>query len=115
MVGRHPRKTPMSKKAAEHHKKASMHSGEAAKHHDQAAQHHEAGQHEKAAHHAHTATGHERHSRCMPMKPRRLMPTSTAKKRRIKRGSVSRRPHHAVFNLALSSFHPSGQRSLCPI
>jgi hypothetical protein len=62
-LGRHPRKNPMSKKAAEHHRKASMHSGEAAKHHDQAAKHHEAGQHEKAAHHAHTATGHECQSR----------------------------------------------------
>jgi hypothetical protein len=46
---------PMSKKAAEHHRKASEHSTQAANHHTEAAKHHDAGQHEKAAHHAHTA------------------------------------------------------------
>jgi uncharacterized protein YjbJ (UPF0337 family) len=44
----------MSKKAAEHHKKASEHFTQAAHHHGEAAKHHEAGNHEKAAHHAHT-------------------------------------------------------------
>jgi hypothetical protein len=47
----------MSKKAAEHHKKASEHHSHAAHHHGEAAKHHESGQHEKAAHHAHTARG----------------------------------------------------------
>ena len=42
----------MSKKAAEHHKKASEHLTHAARHHGEAAKHHDAGQHEKAAHHA---------------------------------------------------------------
>jgi hypothetical protein len=45
------------------HRKASEHSTHAAKHHAEAAKHHDAGQHEKAAHHAHTAGGHERHAR----------------------------------------------------
>jgi hypothetical protein len=53
----------MSKKAAEHHKKASQHSGHASKHHAEAAKHHEAGRHEKAAHHAHTADAHGRQFR----------------------------------------------------
>src|SRR5476649_797245 len=49
---------PMSKKAAQHHKNASEHHTHAAKHHGEAAMHHEAGRHEKAAHHAHTARAH---------------------------------------------------------
>jgi hypothetical protein len=56
-------KTPMSKKAAEHHKKASEHHTHAARHHGEAAKHYEAGQHEKAAHHAHTARAHAIHAR----------------------------------------------------
>src|SRR5215469_17711277 len=47
----------MSKKAAEHHRKASEHLKHAARHHEEAAKHHDAGHHEKAAHHAHTARG----------------------------------------------------------
>ena len=46
----------MSKKAAEHRRRASEHSSHAARHHDETAKQHEAGHHEKAAHHAHTAT-----------------------------------------------------------
>jgi hypothetical protein len=56
-------KTPMSKKAAEHHKKASEHHTHAARHHGEAAKYYEAGQHEKAAHHAHTARAHAIHAR----------------------------------------------------
>jgi hypothetical protein len=41
--------------AAEHH-------NHAAKHHQEAAKHHEAGNHEKAAHHAHIAHGHHLHA-----------------------------------------------------
>jgi hypothetical protein len=48
----------MSKKAAEHHRKAAEHSSHATHHHNEAAKHHEAGNHEKAGHHAHSATGH---------------------------------------------------------
>ena|SRR5438309_8540335 len=44
-------------KGVEHHHKAAEHHEHAAKHHREAAKHHEAGDHEKAAHHAHTAHG----------------------------------------------------------
>jgi hypothetical protein len=55
----------MSKKAADHHKKASEHFTQAAKHHGEAAKHHEAGNHEKAAHHATLARAHDLHGqRC---------------------------------------------------
>jgi hypothetical protein len=49
----------MSKKAAEHHKKASENLTNAARHHGEAAKQYEAGNYEKAAHQAHTASGHE--------------------------------------------------------
>lgn len=51
--------SPMSKKAADSHKKAAQSFKKASEHHDNAAKHHEAGNHEKAAHHAHTAKGHQ--------------------------------------------------------
>jgi hypothetical protein len=47
----------MSKKAADFNKKASEHLTHAARHHGEAAKHYEAGNFEKAAHHAHTARG----------------------------------------------------------
>jgi hypothetical protein len=50
----------MSKEAAEHHQSAAEHHEHAARHHREAAKHHEAGDHELAAHHAHTAQGHLR-------------------------------------------------------
>lgn len=56
-------KTPMSKKAGEHHKQSAEHHTHAARHHNEAAKHHESGQHEKAAHHAHVARGHALHAR----------------------------------------------------
>ena len=43
----------MSKESANHHRQAAEHHQEAAKHHLAAAEHHEAGNHEKAGHHAH--------------------------------------------------------------
>src|ERR1017187_9180989 len=52
----------MSKAAAAHHLKAVEHHEHAARHHREAAKHHEAGNHEKAAHHAHLAHGHHLHA-----------------------------------------------------
>jgi hypothetical protein len=50
-----------------HHHKAAEHHEHAARHHREAAKHHEAGNHEKAAHHAHSAT-------VMPATPKSIMP-----------------------------------------
>ena len=49
----------MPKKAAEHHKKASEHFTHAAHHDEEAAKHGESGNHERAAHHAAIARGHD--------------------------------------------------------
>ncbi len=51
----------MSKKAAEHHKKASEHFTHAARHYEEAAKHGEAGNHERAAHHAAIPRAHDLH------------------------------------------------------
>ena len=42
----------MSKQAADHHRKASEQFSHTSKHHQEAAKHHDAGNYEKAAHHA---------------------------------------------------------------
>ena len=52
----------MSKQAAEHHKKASELFAKAAHHHGEAAKQHEAGNHERAAHHASIARGLDLHA-----------------------------------------------------
>jgi hypothetical protein len=52
----------MSKESAEHHTKAPEHHEHAARHHREAAKHYGAGNHEKAAHHAHVAHGHHLHA-----------------------------------------------------
>jgi len=52
----------MSEQAAEHHRKAAEHLQQAALHHKEAAKQHETGKHEKAAHHAHLARGHQDHA-----------------------------------------------------
>jgi hypothetical protein len=54
-------KKVMSKKAAEHHKKASEHFTHAAHHYEEAAKSGEAGSHERSAHHAAIARGHDLH------------------------------------------------------
>jgi hypothetical protein len=52
----------MSEQAAEHHIKAAEHHEQAALHHREAARHHQEGDHQAAAHHAHTAQGHVHHA-----------------------------------------------------
>jgi hypothetical protein len=52
----------MSKQAAKHHKKASEHFAKAAHHHGEAAKQHQAGNHERAAHHASIARGCDLHA-----------------------------------------------------
>jgi hypothetical protein len=49
-------------KLSELHKKAGEHCTHAARHHGEAAKAYEAGHHEKAAHHALTASAHELHA-----------------------------------------------------
>jgi hypothetical protein len=46
----------------EHHESAAEHHESAAEHHREAAKHYKAGDHEKAAHHAHLAHGHGVHA-----------------------------------------------------
>ncbi len=52
----------MSKEVGEHHIKAAEHREHAATHYREAARHLEAGDHEAAAHHAHSAQSHLHHS-----------------------------------------------------
>ena len=49
-------------RAANSHNRAADHLDQAARHHREAAKHYEAGNNEKAGHHAHIAYGHSRHA-----------------------------------------------------
>src|SRR5271157_1730529 len=75
------RKLSMSKEAAHHHAQAAEHHEHAARHHREAAKHHEGGEHEKAAHHAHVATGTTPMPPTTLLKPPRPTPRLTAQSR----------------------------------
>jgi hypothetical protein len=77
----------MSRQAAEHHRKAAEHHEHAARHHGEAAKHYEAGDHQMAAHHAHTAHGISFTLPITRLRQQNPMLKTTVKRQRLLPGS----------------------------